>query len=155
MIATMDAYKTAAEQYKHQHERWNQWALFFFGAIASGFVIQNNVRDLVPIWPVAVFAAILSAGWVCAALSIRATTFSWLRVLEKLEDSPGSQSEFKLFHEFEAELNQRKRLKDLCQSLKVWTAEPYLRVTRLLTLVGVVMTVLFITLSIVAFFKNR
>ena len=145
----MAVYDKAIELYKHQHDRWNHWALFFFGLMASVFVTHHYSNHAIPLKAAYLFAALISAAWVCAALSIRASTYSWLQVIHRLETlSEADQTGFRLFHEFEIEQGRRDRMADLIQTMKFWTKEPYLRVTRLIMLIGVGLVVGFLTLAV-------
>lgn len=106
----MSNYDKAIDLYKHQHDRWNHWALFFFGLIASVFVIRNNAQQIIPIWVAALLASVLSAIWVIVAQSIRATTKSWLAIVKKLEQVPmEGRDDLELFQAFENELNKCDR----------------------------------------------
>jgi hypothetical protein len=143
----MTVYEKAIEMYKHQHERWNHWALFFFGLIASVFVIRNNAQQTIPFSVAALLASILGAAWVCVALIIRATNYSWLLIIQRLEDmTEEDRDKFKLFQEYGHELKRRNHLGDLWETLQVWTREPYRRVTRLITLLGLLMALDFFIL---------
>ena len=39
----MRPYEAAVKMYLREQDRWNQWALFFFGAIAFIFVIAGEL----------------------------------------------------------------------------------------------------------------
>lgn len=135
----------AIQMYRHQHERWNQWALFFFGSIISVFLLWGQISSYVPLVVPAILAFVLSIFWVLVALSIRGTTRSWLRTILDLEEAEGQEQPetlraFHLFHKHEKEFKARA---DLMETLRLHRGEPYRRVTRILTLVGVLSVLLF------------
>ena len=35
----MTGYEIASSMLKFQHQRWNQWAIFFLGSVATVFVV--------------------------------------------------------------------------------------------------------------------
>ena len=145
----MAVYEKAIDMYRQQHVRWNHWAVFYFGLIATVFLVHHQCPQFVPLSVAALAAALLSCVWVCVALSIRATSEGWRLVVQKLESLSQEQREsFPLFQEFDKQLEGYCRCQDLQRTLKVWTAEPYLRVTRLLTLVGVILAGAFFVLFV-------
>ena len=137
----------AVSMYDREHARWNQWALFFFGSITALFVLYGNVKDILPLWAPLLISTILSLMWVLVALNIRATTRAWQLTITELEDNenPG-----KAFTIFEKKLTEFSRLRDLKDTMRLWTKEPYIRVTRLLTLFGVLSAAFFFVLFVLA-----
>lgn len=151
----MSTHETAVEMYKHQHDRWNQWALFFLGIIAGAFIIREQTKPLLPLWVPAFLAVLLSGFWVLAALSIRATTQAWLKTVKEVEGiPPPNQVEFQIFHRFEEHYEKHDRLRDLRECLTLWRSAPYRSLTRLLTILGVLFTLLFLILFLICVWKG-
>src|SRR5882672_3349318 len=125
--------------YRHQHERWNHWIIFFFGSIASAFVLRQQAPSNIPLWLIDLFAAGLSVVWVLAASSLRATSGAWRSTIRDIElASPGGSADIQPFERFEQHLAAFGRWRDFGRSLQLlWSAEPYKRLTRLLTVLGV------------------
>jgi Flp pilus assembly protein TadB len=82
---TMSPYEAAITMYNREHDRWNQWALFFFGSIVALFVLGGSLEKLFPPWVFCAPAAFLSLAWVVAGQNIRASTDSWRRVVLAIE----------------------------------------------------------------------
>lgn len=139
----------AVQLYLHEHPRWNQWALFFFGSIVSVFVVGEKAATFVPVGLQFTLAAAFSCLWVLVAQSIRASTAAWRNTIKRLEQSPSAGCAFALFDE---ELNSFNRWKDLGVTLKFWKQEPYLRVTRILALVGVICAIFFTWMAVRSIF---
>jgi hypothetical protein len=98
------ALEVAVELYKREHDRWNHWALFFFGGIGGTFVISGQLAELaLPAVKLVIFAVastvctIVSLMWTIAAMSIRSSTLSWHRVIRILESEPVAVGAFELF----------------------------------------------------------
>ena len=142
----MTAFEAAVTMYHREHDRWNQWALFLFGSIAGVFALWNQLSDALPLWVPCIVCAALSAVWVMVAQSIRASTAAWFRTVKRLESNPRGCA----FTLFEEELGRSRRLSDLRQTLKLFTWEPWRRVTRMLTLLGVVAFALFLVLAVLS-----
>jgi hypothetical protein len=144
----MTPYEAAVKMFHREHDRWRQWALFFFGFIASIFVLSEKHADIIPFWVPCYVAALLSAIWVCVAQNIRATTYSWKKVIESIEND----ETVKAFPTFEEYLKEYERFKDLRITLrfgwKTWQS-----VTRLLSLLGVGSSILFFITGTLAFIK--
>lgn len=137
-------YETAVSMYQREHDRWNQWALFFFGSIGSVFVLWGQLHEVVPLCVPALLATILSVMWIGAALSIRASTRAWLETVKELEND-GTCGD-RVFHVFERHLENRRRWEDLRQCLQLWRGEPYKRVTRTMVLLGLLSALSFFVL---------
>lgn len=136
----------AIQMYEREHSRWNQWALFFFGSITSVFVLYNQLQSILPIRIPLLASACLSILWVLVAQSIRRTTWSWRQVILELERDETAGKAFELFKQ------KGKRFsgwRDLGQTLQLWRAEPYQRVTRILTLIGILSALSFLVLAII------
>lgn len=79
-------YKAAVDLYKDEHRRWNQWALFFFGALAATFVAwDNTLKKEIPLWIPSIVAAIISYFWTCSAQAIRRSTRAWQITIKRVE----------------------------------------------------------------------
>ena len=150
----MTSLETAVEMYKHQHDRWNQWALFFFGSIISVFVLWGQVSTYVPLVIPATLAFVLSIFWVLVAISIRATTRAWLETILELEEAMENVQSAKPFHIFKKHESSFSVRTDFLDTLRLYRAEPYRRVTRILTLVGVLSVVLFGLLIAICVWKG-
>jgi hypothetical protein len=147
----MENMKTAADFYKQQHDRWNHWAVFFFGLIASVYVIRNYNQELIPAWFAHLTAMAISIVWVWVALNIRASTFAWLQVRKRLEELPDANREtIRIFHEHEAEFSKYDRLDDLLGTMAVWNGKTSHSVTRLITIVSVFMVGVFMVMFFLA-----
>ena len=121
--------------------------MFFFGSITALFVLYGSVEDIIPLWMPLLISTILSLMWVLVALNIRATTRAWQLAITEFEnnENPG-----KAFRIFEKKLSEFSRLRDLRDTIQLWTKEPYIRVTRLLTLLGVLSAAFFFLLFVLA-----
>jgi hypothetical protein len=152
----MTSLEIAVGMYRHQHERWNQWALFFFGSIISVFVLWGQVSAYVPLVVPAILAFVLSILWVLVALSIRQTTRSWLETVLDLEEAAvrGESESSGAFHIFREHEKKFKAREDLTKTLRLYRSEPYRRVTRILTLVGVLSVLVFGLLTAVCIWKG-
>lgn len=137
----MSALETAVAMYQREHDRWNQWALFFFGSIASVFVAWSQISQAVSLLVPALLSFVLSILWVLVALNIRATTRAWFDTILVLEcGRPSNSPPFSMFLVRYEEFN---RWKDFLETLAFWQLEPFKRVTRILTLTGVLSVLLF------------
>ncbi|MEW6659330.1 MAG: hypothetical protein AB1424_11790 [Thermodesulfobacteriota bacterium] len=146
---SMSPYEVAVKMYHREHNRWSQWALFFFGSIAGIFVLSEKHAGSIPFWLSCFVASLLSGIWVVVAQNIRATTYSWMQVILRIE----CNEEVSTFHAFEEELQKRTRIKDLLTTLCLWKLKTWLSVTRLLALLGVGSSLLFFIIGILALIK--
>lgn len=146
----MSPLKVAVTMYHREHDRWSQWALFFFGSVVSVFVLWRNLGSAIPLWVPSLVAFVLSVCWVMVALNIRASTFAWRDVALEIESMPeGSGRPFALYAE-KAKLFSRRR--DLCVTLFYWRTESFFSVTRILTILGVLSALLFLVLAVLSMF---
>jgi hypothetical protein len=134
--------------YHREHDRWNQWALFFFGSIVTVFLLWDQVKTF-PLWVPALICFLLSCMWVAVALSIRASTWAWREAVKEIEAQPTSDGP--AFKTFEDKLDKFKRLGDLRTTLTRWRSESFMRVTRMLTLLGVMAALIFLALSVASY----
>lgn len=145
----MTPYEAAVKMFHREHDRWRQWALFFFGFIASIFVLSEKHESIIPFWFACCVASLLSAIWVCVVQNIRATTHSWMKVIESIENEQTGRA----FPTFQKYLKEYQHFYDLLITLyfnhkkhKTWKS-----VTRLLALLGVVSCLLFFIIGTRAF----
>jgi hypothetical protein len=137
---SMSPYEVAVKMYHREHDRWGQWALFFFGFIAGIFVLADKHPHLIPFWLSCFIASFISGIWVAVAQNIRATTYSWEQVIMSIE----CNVEVNAFHEFQAQLRKRNRRKDLLETLCIYNLKTLKSVTRLLAFLGVVLSLFFL-----------
>ncbi len=87
----MSPYEAAVKMYLREQDRWNQWVLFFFGAVVSIFVtadkLLNMLKDGSPyIVGLSLFFAILvSLLWVGAGIGLRRSSKAWHQTLKQIE----------------------------------------------------------------------
>jgi hypothetical protein len=112
-------YEKAFEMFKQQHDRWKDWAIFFFGLIAAAFAIGSYAHPSIPICIPPLFGMIMSCLLVCVVLSIRATTNSWIDIIKDLEalDDEKQRESFDLMQRFMKKLNDRSHWRDLGETL--------------------------------------
>jgi hypothetical protein len=148
----MNRYEISVTMFKHQHDRWNQWALFFFGSIVSVFVIKEK-SDVVPSWISPLLASFLSLIWVVVAISIRRTTTAWQETIFQLEKENSIEDNLlPIFHIQEKFWKKSDPWKDLMKTLCLWNMEAFKSVTRMLTLIGILSAILFFWLFLKYFF---
>jgi hypothetical protein len=140
------AYEMAVKMYDREHDRWNSWVLFFFGTLVSIFLVWNQIKNIIPLWLPCLLSFILCIMWVSVSLSIRESTWAWRQTVFSIEK--GEIEDLKPFLYCEQKLDEFNRWKDLCKTLKLWTSEPYKRITRLLTLLGIILGIFFLILVI-------
>jgi len=142
-----DEKELAVSMYHREHSRWNHWALFFFGSIVSLFVLYGHVKIILSLWVPLFICFILSIMWILVALNIRATTRSWEETIIDLGSNLNNGQAFQLFIE---RLEKFSRSEDLLKSLRFWSKEPYISVSRLLTLFGLFAAIFFLVLLLLA-----
>lgn len=135
----MTPYEAAVSMYKSEHSRWNQWALFFFGSIASVFVISERIEEFVPPWVPAAVACLVSILWVLVSTAIRRSSEAWRKTLRDIERSKEKESAqpFVIQKEYYDNFNVWKDLKPSLFS-----------VTYHLRLLGVIATISFLVLAV-------
>jgi len=79
------AYSAAVDCFLREHDRWNHWMLFIFGAIASVFIAWHQMRASVPLWVACFIASGVAGLWVMAAINIRISAITWFDVARRLE----------------------------------------------------------------------
>ena len=144
----MSPYEFAAKMYHREHDRWNQWALFFLGSIAGIFTIWSTLRGSVSLcWP-SLMAAILSVLWVLVALTIRGSTRAWERTLKRIEFSPYA-SRIKPMIMFRRYFDRSSRWRDFVRIVLFYKCRTFRSVTALLVWVGVLSFLIFLGLFLV------
>jgi hypothetical protein len=143
----MSEREIAIEMYKNEHTRWNQWAVFFFGSIVSLFVLYDKIQSFIPLWIPLSIGCILSIIWIFVALSIRMSTRSWDYTIRALEKNKDIRKAFELFTMYNEHFS---RWCDFRRTMQLWKKEPYLRVTRIVTLFGVLSAACFLILAILS-----
>ena len=104
-VTSQEPIQHAYEMLRHEHTRWNQWAVFFLGSIASIFAVWQTeiLKALVPSFAVTMIASIMSLAWVLAALGIKRSTNAWRNTILDLEgqlDGRKPQSAMLLFEKY-------------------------------------------------------
>lgn len=140
----MKPYEAALTMYHREHDRWYQWALFFFAGIGAAFYIASEYR--LRLWMPAAASAAISLVWVLAASSIRASTDAWQTTLRHFESFPNSGKG--AFKTFERCLDSYNYCHDFCLTLQFWRRRTFLSVTRLLVWSGLLGFLLFLGLAI-------
>lgn len=82
----------ATDMYKREHDRWYHWALFFFGSIASVFVVTHQSNGAVPVWAASLAASLVSLFWTAAADDILMTSHAWELTIHELENREESSA---------------------------------------------------------------
>jgi hypothetical protein len=129
-----------------QHQRWNQWSLFFFGSIISLFALWAQLKTLIPLWIPALLALVVSVSWVFTALGIRATNRVWEDIVKELESDAGQ--EIKPHHELTKLRGEFSIKKELFETLKFWDVMTRYSVSRHLVWFGFLSCAVFIGLLI-------
>ena len=139
-----EKYEAALSMYHREHDRWYQWALFFFAGIGAAFYIAGEYR--LRLWMPSAASAVISLLWVFAASSIRASTSAWQATLRHFETYPESRKT--AFRTFERLLDSYGYRHDFCLTLLLLGDRRYLRVTRILVWSGLLGILLFSLLAI-------
>jgi hypothetical protein len=114
------SYDAAVKMFHREHDRWTQWALFFFGSIASIFVLSQYLTNMIPQWVFCGLAAFTSFSWILAGLNIRASTYAWRQVVMALE----AGNNFRVFTKHRKICDNFDRWNDLAQTLRLSAAGP-------------------------------
>lgn len=145
-LSAQEAYKVAVKMHMFQHQRWNQWCLFFFGSIAGIFGLWSQVKDIIPLVVACAIAFVLSVFWVFAALGIRAQNQIWEEILLAMETSQG---QVLLPHN---ELRNRRDtysiLREFGRVFDLLSPETCFSISRLLIFLGVISSMGFLLLSV-------
>ena len=141
----MNAYDTAVRMFDREHDRWNQWALFFFGSIVSVFVIAGQAQLALPLWLPWTLASLLSITWFLVAVGIRASTHAWRQTVKTIENNGGLGKPFEIV---EAELAKFSRRQEALDTLTFWSWPTWTSVTRMLMLLGLLAAFLFAAVAV-------
>jgi hypothetical protein len=154
--AAKAAYDKAIAWYQMDHNRWNHWAVFFLGSIASIFILHSHIKNEFPVWAASGVAAFVSFMWVCAGQSIRATSKAWRDVVKAIEGGDYRPA-YEIWNDkIEIEGAIGKRFRDFGNTLALWrfgpncdpTKTPWCSLTRLLVLMGFVSFFVFSAIAI-------
>lgn len=94
---TGESLKQAAEMLRHEHSRWNKWALGFFGAMVGVLFLMEKYPEQIPWRAGCIACAIISLMWLTSALAIRRSTHLWWDVL-CTEAANEDENAFQAFH---------------------------------------------------------
>ena len=147
-----DAYKTAVEMFKREHDRWIQNALVLFGVLIA-IVLADKISFLPP-WLVLLVATLISAMTVFVSLTIRGSTDAWWNTVHHIEEKCRAGDDvrpFQIFNEYlqlytENHEHWRDFVEIVCGwrlGCREWKRKVLLSVTRLYTLMAFVATLLF------------
>lgn len=148
-IDSVESYQAAVKMFHREHDRWNQWALFFFGSVSAIFLLSGQLTEI-PKFLFCLAAAFVSLAWVIAGQNIRASTGSWRGVIMDLEKG----EKVKVFIRYKKLCDEYPRRKDFCETLCLCKEGPNstLRsVSRMLILMGFFSFICFLGLSIAYF----
>jgi hypothetical protein len=137
-------YAAAAQCYLKEHDRWNQWMLFFFGIIAAVFLGWQQVKDTVPLWAACFLAGSASAVWLVASESMRASSWSWLQTSKEIETGCVTTA----FTVYESHFLAYSRWRDFAQTMNLATGAAWRSVTRALIFVVALLTLVFFSAGI-------
>ena len=87
--------KLAYDMLKHEHTRWNQWAIFFLGSIASIFIVGKNItfgNTSIPCYILAALSSFVSLLWIIYALAIKRSTLGWHKTIIEIESKDENES---------------------------------------------------------------
>ena len=140
------SYQAAVTMYNREHDRWYQWALFFFGAVGGIFYVAGHIDA--PKFVAPSLSCLVSLMWVGVASNIRATTDCWRETLVELES--GHEVEQGAFQVFKQKLDIYDFSGDFGKTLRIWRRQTYTSVTRLLVLSGMLSCFAFLVITIIS-----
>jgi hypothetical protein len=141
-ISSLERYKIAVQMHMFQHQRWNQWCLFFFGSIGAVFALWSQAKAFVPLYVPAFFGAVISVAWIYSALGIRAQNRVWENIIKDIEEAPGV--EMKIHQEFVSRRADFDTWREFVETLKFWEPLTRYSVSRHLIWFGMVSTLVFV-----------
>jgi hypothetical protein len=165
-----DAYTTAVEMFKREHDRWIQNALVLFGVLVA--VLLADKTSFLPRWLVLLVATLISAMTVFVSLTIRGSTDAWRETVRHIEEQSRAGNDvrpFQIFDEYlrwytESHGHWRDFVEIVCGwrsatrfrargnigrlGCREWKRKVLLSVTRLYTLMAFVATLLFAILLV-------
>jgi hypothetical protein len=127
--------------FQREHDRWIQNALVLFGSLVSIFLIYETLEDLVPLYAVLALAMVITFVTVCVALSIRGTSDAWRDTIRTIEES--AAEDVRPFEIFQNHLDSHSYREDLNSILCFWRPKVLFSVTRMYTLLAIVITLVF------------
>ena len=134
-------YEIAVRMFQREHDRWIQNALVFFGSLVSIFLIYETLEDLMPISAVLALALVIAFVTVCVSLSIRGTSDAWRDTIRTIEES--AAEDVRPFEIFQNHLGGHSYREDLGSILCFWRSKALFSVTRMYTLLAIVITLVF------------
>lgn len=145
-------YDSAREMLIQEHTRWTSWSLLFLGIIGATFVGIEHLKEVIPLWFIFVFDAIVSFSWLCVILNIRATTHAWSQTLIAIE----KDDNIKPFRYHDDVRNDFSIWRDIGSNLCVVPQNGkdnrefkiFSSVTRVLTLLSFIMVIIFVGIAI-------
>ncbi len=143
-------YEIAVRMFQREHDRWIQNALVLFGSLVSIFLIYETLEDLVPLCAVLALAMVIAFVTVCVALSIRGTSDAWRDTIRTIEES--AAEDVRPFGIFQNHLDGHSYREDLGNILCFWRPKVLFSVTRMYTLLAIMITLVFALLLLLRCF---
>jgi hypothetical protein len=134
-------YEIAVRMFQREHDRWIQNALILFGSLVSIFLIYETLQDFIPISAVLALAMVIAFVTVCVSLSIRGSADAWRNTIRTIEES--AAEDVRPFELFQNHLATHLYGQDLGNILCFWRPKVLFSVTRMYTLLAILMTVIF------------
>lgn len=148
-----EAYETAVEMFRREHDRWVQNTLFAFGGLASVFVAGKEFPGYVPSWSIPALATLVSVITVFIALSVRGSTDAWREVVRQIER--GEQNSRGPFELYEENLSKFSYWKDFQTTLSFWKWRSLISVTRMYTRLAIILAIFFACFTYQAFERGE
>ena len=143
-------YEIAVRMFQREHDRWIQNALVLFGSLVSIFLIYETLEDLVPLSAVLALSMVIAFVTVCVALSIRGTSDAWRDTIRTIEES--AAEDVRPFGIFQSHLDGHSYREDLSSILCFWRSKVLFSVTRMYTLLAIVIVLVFALLLLLRCF---
>ena len=134
-------YDIAVRMFQREHDRWIQNALILFGSLVSIFLIYETLEDLIPISAALALAMVVAFLTVCVSLSIRGSADAWRSTVRTIEES--AAEDIRPFEIFQNHLNTHSYRQDFGNILCFWRPKVLFSVSRMYTLLAILMTVIF------------
>jgi len=120
----------AVDCFLREHDRWNHWMLFFYGAVVSVFIGWYQLRATVPLWAACFIASAIAWVWVMAAINIRISAVTWFETARRLELGLAESA----FHQQAQRFEAWPRWSDFRVTLNVFSRSTWHNLTRILVL---------------------
>jgi hypothetical protein len=143
-------YEIAVRMFQREHDRWIQNALILFGSLVSIFLIYETLQDLIPISAALALAMVIAFVTGCVSLSIRGSADAWRNTVRTIEES--AAEDVRPFEMFQNHLDTHSYGQDLVNILCFWRPKVLLSVTRMYTLLAILMTIIFALLLLLQSF---